>query len=219
MKTDLVRMKKQNIPAKFEEHGQFFSDLYASGGWGPVSSGGGSSPENTVEYRKFLINFINENNIKTVWDYGCGDWTFSKLIDWGKVQYNGIEVVKEIVDELNNEYKKTNVKFFHITEKNSKNFYNKKGDLLIIKDVLQHWNNEEIIFFLDKIINNYKFIIINNSSSQQEDWEELTNRMSGRPLSCNYYPLKKYNIKKIFNYSDKEISVIEREEVDEYYEY
>jgi hypothetical protein len=219
MKTDLVTMKNQNLPAKFEEHDEFFSNLYASGGWGPVSSGGGSSPENTVEYRKFLIKFINENKIKTVWDYGCGDWTFSKLIDWGKVQYTGIEVVKKLVDQLNIKYKKTNIKFFHITEKNSKNFYIKKGDLLILKDVLQHWNNEEIVFFLDKVIDNFKFIIINNSSSQKEDWEELNSRMGGRPLSCNYYPLKKYNIKKILNYGDKEISVIEREEVNESYEY
>jgi hypothetical protein len=213
-------MKKQSLSVKFEEHDKFFSNLYASGGWGKVPSGGGSTPENTVQYRKFLIDFINENNIQTVWDYGCGDWTFSKLIDWGKVKYNGIEVVKKLVDQLNNKYKKTNIKFFYITQKNFKNFYAKQGDLLIIKDVLQHWYNDEIVDFLDNVIPNFRFIIVTNSFYQKEDWQELESRFSGRPLACEYYPLKKYNIKKILNYGDKQISLIDCEEkIEKSYEY
>jgi len=194
----------------FEDHSEFFSNLYAGGGWGEVSSGGGSSVENTVQYREFLENFIKENKIKKVYDFGCGDWTFSQLIDWSGVNYVGIEVVESLVEKLQ-KYKKTNVKFYYV--KNPKSFYGKKGDLLLLKDILQHWNNEEITTFLDKVSPNFKYIIITNSSAQQKDWEDIQGRFGGRPLSCKYYPLKKYNIKIVLNFSDKEISLIQNTEL------
>jgi hypothetical protein len=203
-------MIKEKKTDTFEEHSEYFSNLYASGGWGYISSGGGSSLENTVEYRKFLQEFIKENKIKKVYDFGCGDWTFSKHINWSGVTYNGIETVQFLVDSLE-KYKKTNIKFHYM--KTPKNFYSKKGDLLLLKDILQHWNNKEITTFLDQVSSNFKYIIITNSCVQQEDWEDLENRFGGRPLSCMYYPLKKYNIEHLFNVSDKEVSLIVNEDL------
>lgn len=189
----------------FADHNEYFSQLYAAGGWGgECGSGGGSLPQNTLEYREFLSKFIKDNNIKRVYDFGCGDWCFSRLIDWSDVKYTGVEVVKSLVDANNEKYKTDNIKFLYM--KDAEKFYRNKGDLLILKDILQHWSNDEITEFLDNVISNFDFILITNSCMQQEDWEDTDNR--NRPLSCKYYPLKKYNIEHLFNYGDKEVSVI-----------
>lgn len=194
------------MPKLFSDHYDYFTKIYAAGGWGPIQSGGGSSPENTVEYREFLSNFIEENKIKTVYDFGCGDWSFSKFIDWSNVKYTGIEIVESVVDRLK-EYEDTNIRFVFLND--MERFYKCKGDLLILKDVLQHWTNKEITTFLDNVKNQFKFILISNSSPQGEDWQETPER--NRPLSCNYYPLKKYNTEILKNYGEKEVSVIKRE--------
>jgi len=107
------------------------------------------------------------------------------------------------------EYSTNKIKFEFL--ENISNFYDRKSDLLIIKDVLQHWTCDEIIDFLDNVVKNHKFIIITNSSSQKEDWEDEPFR--SRPLSSNLYPLKKYSPKKLLVYKCtndiKEVSIIE----------
>jgi SAM-dependent methyltransferase len=196
----------------FIEHNDYFTKIYSSGGWGPeCPSGGGSTPKITIEYREFLENFLIENKIKSVYDFGCGDWSFSKLINWSNAKYTGVDVVKSVIDSnnANNEYSSENIKFSYL--KDTEKFYRAKGDLLIIKDVLQHWTNEEITSFLDAVVNNFKFILITNSSPQQKDWQETPER--NRPLSCKFYPLKKYNIKHLLNYGEKEISIIENQQL------
>lgn len=190
----------------FSDHNEYFSKIYAGGGWGPIQSGGGSSIENTEEYRKFLSNFIEENKIKTVYDFGCGDWTFSKLIDWSNVKYTGIEVVEYLINNLK-QYEDTNIRFVFLND--IERFYKCRGDLLILKDLLQHWTNKEITTFLDNVKDKFKFILILNSSTQDEDWQETPER--SRPLSCRYYPLKKYNAELLKVYGDKEMSIIRRE--------
>jgi len=66
--------------------GKVFSQIYRSNVWGR-GSGVGSQPENNGEYMLFLSNFIRNNGIRTVVDFGCGDWQFSKFINWGTAAY------------------------------------------------------------------------------------------------------------------------------------
>ena len=203
-------IEEKKSVSKFEEHSDYFSQLYRLGGWGSSdesSSGGGSSINNTVEYRKFIEKFLIDKKINRVYDFGCGDWAFSKLIDWGNSQYTGIETVKFLVDDVLFRYRTDNIKFVYM--KNATTFYTRKGDLLLIKDVLQHWNNQEIIEFLDHVIPNFKYILITNSRTQSEDWQDSENR--SRPLSCKFYPLKKFNPEPMLSYGDKEISLISNE--------
>jgi len=54
-------IEEKKSVSKFEEHSDYFSQLYRLGGWGSSdesSSGGGSSINNTVEYRKFIEKFL-----------------------------------------------------------------------------------------------------------------------------------------------------------------
>jgi hypothetical protein len=74
-----------------------------------------------------------------------------------------------------------------------------------------HWSLDKIYTFLDYIIesNKFKYILIINDSSQKEDNTDI-NDGEFRPLSANFYPLKKYNPVIIYKYQpcNKEVSLI-----------
>jgi SAM-dependent methyltransferase len=121
-------------------HGfEVFSSWYRHDGQG---SGPGSSPEYTNRYRTFLETFIRERKIKSVVDYGCGDWQFSQLVRWGDVEYTGLEIVPDLVSRLQINYE---TKHRHFLCVDSDNPEIPKCDLLIIKDVMQHLTNADIL--------------------------------------------------------------------------
>jgi len=78
-----------------------------------------------------------------------------------------------------------------------------------LKDVIQHWSLENIYNFLDYLVESKKckYILICNCCRQKQDDTDIING-SFRNLSCDYFPLKKYNPKKLYNYHTKEVSVI-----------
>ena len=111
-----------------------FDDIYKNNRWG-FGSGHGSLPSVTKGYRDFLEKFIRDNEIKHVVDYGCGDWQFSRLIDWGSATYTGLDIVPSVVDENNKKHATETITFKSIQPGDTKL---PKGDLIIVKDVLQH---------------------------------------------------------------------------------
>ncbi len=174
---------------------QKFTDIYDKNFW-IKGSGAGSYPENTVEYNKFIIEFIKSNNIKTVIDLGCGDWQSSHLIyNNVDVEYLGIDCVNSVIQNNIKNYLRPDRAFKCIDFINNLHEI-KNGDLCIIKDVLQHWELEYIYKVLDYITNAnlFKYIIITNNAIQSIDNLELNHYFGiGRGLHSNFLPLKKYN--------------------------
>lgn len=147
-----------------------FNQIYATGKWGKDStgrgtSGSGSTMEITQEYRAYLEDFIKKQAVKSVVDAGCGDWTFSKVIDWGDASYLGIDIASDVIDTVRKNYEKGKIKFQvgDITEDLP------PADLLISKDVLQHLSNDLI----------HKFIK-NNLRKRKYKWVILTNDRGGK---------------------------------------
>lgn len=161
-------------------HEEIFTHIYDKNIWG--GSGGGSTPENTVEYRALLQKLLRDLKIRSVVDWGCGDWSFSHLIDWDKIWYVGVDVVKSVVDNNRKKYSKPFINFHYDT-------YSNGADMMILKDVLQHWSNEQIVSFLYAQRGKFKYILITNSNHQQSDDEDIKDGES-RGLSANFYPLK-----------------------------
>lgn len=155
-----VRQSYQDVVAKTEkEMSDIFSFIYQKDIW-QAGSGTGSKPENTIAYRDFLEKFLKSKNIKTIVDLGCGDWQFSKYVNWREAEYLGVDVVKSVIDADKKLYEKANIKFMLL------DFYKEReklpaADLLLIKDVLQHWPTEYIKEFLP-IFNKFKQVIVTN---------------------------------------------------------
>jgi SAM-dependent methyltransferase len=166
-------------------HKEIFTHIYDKNIWG--GSGGGSDPENTVEYRALLQKFLKERNIQSVVDYGCGDWAFSRLIDWTGIDYRGIDIVESVIRRNDKKYSKSNIRFFTY-------MHPCHADLLIVKDVLQHWSNDSIRDFFDDIEyrHDFKYILITNTASQEYDNQDIE-AGDCRGLCARFEPLSKYN--------------------------
>ena len=134
-----------------------FTDIYNRNEW-LKGSGEGSTVENTVQYRHFLQNFLREKNITSVVEAGCGDWQFSKLIDWEGVNYVGFDVVKSVIAFNQENYQKPNISFVHL---NAIHADLPEADLLICKDVLQHLPIADIQRFITQFPK-FKYCLITN---------------------------------------------------------
>ena len=147
---------------------EVFEAVYDHNKWG-YGSGKGSLPRHTRGYVSMLQDFISEHDIETVVDLGCGDWQFSRLLDWTGVQYCGLDLVKSVIDRNTEEYSAPNIEFRVF----SGDFDELPGaDLLVAKDVLQHWSNESVSAFLPTL-ERYRYNLITNCVNPNGDTENI----------------------------------------------
>lgn len=190
---------KQNIEIELT-HSEIFDDIYKNELWGQgQGSGGGSSPQITVEYRKFLKQFLKDYNIKSVVDLGCGDWQFSRLIDWNGINYLGLDCVKTIIQDNKEKFENNNIKF-EFSEAHEK--IKESADLLIVKDVMIHWTNNEIIKFYSGLIkgNKFKYVLMTNQIGTENLNEDIVTGQFHN-IDINRKPFN-FNAKEIFKWNN-----------------
>ena len=194
-----------------------FTHVYENKVWGDNqmceysgSSGGGSDANYNKKYIPIFKKIILDKKITSVVDLGCGDFRCGKLLyDDLDVTYTGYDTYQKVVDYNSTQFPSPKYSFHHL------DFYTYKeklqrADLCILKDVLQHWSLENIYTFLDTIVIHkmFKYVLICNCGYQTQHNTDIPIG-AFRPLSCQYFPLKKYNPIKIGVYHTKEISIIE----------
>lgn len=141
-----------------------FEKIYQDCLWGVNGenqgySGGGSDLENVLPYYQYLTQFIQDHQIQSVVDLGCGDWTFSKWIDWKGIDYIGYDVVGSVIEKNRETYGSDHIHFIQA------NFLSEEippADLLICKHVLQHMPNRDVFAFL-KLLPKFKHCLILNA--------------------------------------------------------
>lgn len=137
-----------------------FESWYAPGGQG---SGDGSTAAYTSSWRAFIQDFMRQNNVRSVLDFGCGDWQFSKLIDWGDRVYFGVDVVGGLIHRLRKEHGGPN-RFFQEIDPLAPSLPG-PVDLLIVKDVLQHLSNADILQLLPRFKVARHWLLVNDKSA------------------------------------------------------
>jgi SAM-dependent methyltransferase len=141
------------------------------------TSGSGSTPKNVRPYQELLQRFLVTHDIHSVIDLGCGDWQFSRLINWSGIEYLGLDIVPKVIKANQEKYRRPNIHFF------TANFIDidlPKSDLLICKDVLQHLPVKDIKRFLKKT-HKYKYCLITN------DVDPVTLTSDNCDISAGYY--------------------------------
>jgi len=141
-----------------------FDRIYSEKMWGTDESGegfsgGGSLINNAYPFYEYLVEFLREHEIKSVVDLGCGDWTFSKHVDWTGIDYIGYDVVESVIEKNIQKYACDHIHFVKA------NFLEEElppADLLICKHVLQHMPNEDVMQFVC-ILPKYKHCLILNA--------------------------------------------------------
>jgi hypothetical protein len=119
------------------------------------------------------------------------------------IDYLGIDCVNKVIENNIKSYQRDNIKFLVLDE--MKEVFPYKADLLILKDVIQHWTTIEIKTFFEGIRGNYKYILITNSSKMADFFRNA-------PLSAKTEPLLSYHPKIMLEYivdTPKETSLLE----------
>ena len=141
---------------------RIFDEKYvsATSDWGGEGSGPGSEPFYNIQYRAFLENFLVQNNITYVDDIGCGDWSFSRYVRFHGITYRGFDIAPSIISRNAACFAAPNITFEVMPE----NKWDVPGaDLLIMKDVLQHLEDDEIFEFHERVFPKYAYCLITNS--------------------------------------------------------
>ncbi|ARU54368.1 SAM-dependent methyltransferase [Oleiphilus messinensis] len=176
-----------------------FETIYETNEWGK-GSGEGSFPEHTGGYVRFLEKFIKTRNIKSIVDVGCGDWQFSRYVNWQGASYQGFDVVQSVIEQNQAHFTRNNVAF-HLYSGKPETLPD--ADLLIAKDVLQHWSNENVQAFLP-LISRYKYALITNCINVSGVTENQNiNDGEFRPLDLRLAP---FNLKldEVFSFTNRQ---------------
>jgi SAM-dependent methyltransferase len=122
-------------------------------------SGPGSSLENTKNFSNLLTKFIYDNECKSVLDLGCGDLTWipkTQFFNDNYIKYTGIDVVESLI--ISHLKKFPEKKFLCKDITIYKDF--DKVDIIIIRDVIFHLTNDEILSIFENIKNKFNFLVI-----------------------------------------------------------
>lgn len=140
-----------------------FTEIYKKGYWGKLDgkkyfSGTGTHDENALAYIDMLINFIQKNNVKSVFEIGCGDFSIIKQVLFqADVDYTGADIVADLVAHLQENHSDEHTNFIHFDAISAENY--PSADLCIIRQVLQHLSNSQIQQILEKT-KKFKYVMI-----------------------------------------------------------
>lgn len=134
-----------------------FEHIYRNDLW-HGGSGPGSLPSVNRPYVRFLHSFLRHNQIRTVVDLGCGDWQFSRGIDWGEARYLGLDVVPQVLEKNRRRYGRGAVEF-DVSPADARDV--PAADLLLVKDVFQHICNEKVAAYVREFPR-FKYVLVTN---------------------------------------------------------
>lgn len=185
--------------SNIEKHKDIFSEIYEDKIWNngdnsiPLS-GPGSSIENTIEVIHLLDTFIENNKCDSVLDLGCGDLTWvskTKFFNNEKIIYTGIDVVGDLIEKHSAFFTGKNKFFFSQDIIKYKDIH--QSTLIILRDVIFHLCNDEIISIFENIKNKFKFIAITSclnetNNNNYNKWHFSEKNINNPPfnISCKW---------------------------------
>jgi SAM-dependent methyltransferase len=141
------------------EHKNIFNRIYNTGLWRANITDvlDPNIEPNSQIYRPFVENFIKNQRIISVMEIGCGNWETLKGIDLSGVDYTGVDV-SDVVLSLAKQNAPPGTKLLNVNA-----VYDPlpTAELLLMKDVLQHWSNDDVLRFLPKM-HGYDYALITN---------------------------------------------------------
>jgi SAM-dependent methyltransferase len=164
---------------------QIFTKIYESGAWGksgdlasPFYSGSGSRRDVEVAtYIQSISSFLRSFEAKPdVVDLGCGDFAVGRqirsfcnryvacdvvpsLIEFNKKRFEGLDVVFEVLDLAQGRLP--------------------KGDIVFVRQVLQHLSNDQISQFIARVPLTYKFLVVTEHLPLHSNFKHNADKLTG----------------------------------------
>jgi hypothetical protein len=125
--------------------------------WG-ADPGQGAAPDVTIEYRALLERFVRLNMVRSIVDLGGRDWAMSRAFEREPyIKHRRFDVVGDLGAAGAPAAEQLPARLSDLPG----------GDLLLIKDVMQHLLDEQILELLDLARNRFRFALITNSFEKE----------------------------------------------------
>ena len=189
----LLHYRKLKYLMSFNSTNDYWDYRYKNGG----NSGAGSYDEMAQIKSKIINNFVIENNIDSVIEFGCGDGNQLSYADYPS--YLGFDVSQTIIDKIKKMYANNNLYQFYLV----KNYKNQKADLSLSLDVIYHLVDDDIFYsYMKMLFDSSKKYVIIHSTNFNNDINDLSTSYKG--IAYAYYKDRKFS-----NYVEKNISDFE----------
>ena len=153
----MTKKLKQPWPTKAVMNQIYEKHLWGGNGFDFYSGWGSHNPEIINPYLGAVINFLKPfDKPLRVCDLGCGDFNIGKhLIKYTK-NYIAIDIVESLIERNKKHYKNNTLEFrcLDIVKDDLP-----PADCVILRQVLQHLSNAEILRITQKL-SNYKYVIL-----------------------------------------------------------
>jgi len=162
---------------------EVFKEIYINNSWGSKESksGGGSELKNNIKLLYKLKELVENNNIKSIVDLGCGDFNWMKEFDFSLIDsYHGFDIVKQLIDDNNNKYSHK-FSIMDITQE-----IPPKADLVICKDILFHLSYEDALKAISNIYSSGSKYLLTTTFVDSENKDIVTG--GWRPINLETEP-------------------------------
>lgn len=174
-----------------------FTEIYDKDLWG-LATGEWSAPrpgeEPEAERQARLVALIESlialNGVRSVVEFGCGYWSYARQIDWSGLEYDGFDVVEDVVASNRREHGRDNIRFHRIAD----GVELPKADLLISKDVLQHLPTAHVQYYLAAFSARFRFMLIGNDVAPADNLNGETHAGGYRALRLELPPFDRPNV-------------------------
>lgn len=148
---------------------KMFENTYVNFGWhmghGESRSGTGSSLEYSQNFSENLVKFINEYNIKSIFDCSCGDWNWMRHISHNFGYYIGNDASDSAIKINSEKFGTDKIKFVcNDAVSQMKTYEDKKFDLVICRHTLEHLPTEYNLLLLSEMKRIGKFGIVTSGN-------------------------------------------------------
>jgi SAM-dependent methyltransferase len=156
-----------------------FEEIYDRGLWkvpgNNVQSGTGSGEPYAESYATLVRSLIERLDIRTVVDLGCGDFSVGALIVEDTIDYVGVDVVGRLIATNNERFASDNIRFvtLDLTAQPPP-----LGDLALLRQVLQHLSNDEILAVLTRCAG-YPAILVSEHVPAPGKWSPNRDKPHG----------------------------------------
>ena len=165
---------------QFENSSKYWEDRYKSGG----NSGLGSYAEFAEFKSKVLNQFLEEYQIQTVIEFGCGDGNQLKYINYPK--YIGTDVSSTTIQNCSKLFKDDQNKSFLTMEQ----YKNQRAELALSLDVIYHLVEDDVFSdYMDKLFkaaSNYVCIFSTNTNRNNHTSAHIKHRNVIDYISLNF---------------------------------
>ena len=145
---------------------EVFTKIYMEDRWRPAGSnqcgsdkfysGPGSGDATASPYIDCVNAFIASHQVRSVVDLGCGDFRVGRRIAQDGISYTGVDIVEPLIQAHQERFASDSIQFRCLDVVSDPL---PEGDLCLVREVLQHLSNKQILAILAKL-RSFKWVIV-----------------------------------------------------------